>query len=469
MNINMKYIVAVLFIAITVASCTPKEKHFATVTGQFKGKAEGKEIHLCKVEHGKTTKVATSQIGENGRFGFKQAVADPGLYVVNVVKSKTQIKDIRDYDLTRLYLENGAMVNVEIEKGSYKLLQTNCEKNKTLEEWSNVVDTLYAISHGRNNNFMTYKDYFPMLPEYKSKMKEFQNGLNSGDASFDELMRLMAETDLASSALRMLQSMRTIHPKKEEYPAYYKEMVEKQQPNSIRLLDLPNGREYLRAFTLHAVVNYSNAAKESNYFELSLNHIGNDLLKGYYSLDNSRKYRTYDDKYLSFKSMVEPYLTNEYLREGFKTFEMSIRKFEKGALAYNFSGKDVNGKEHQLADYKGKLVYVDVWATWCGPCKAQIPALKKLEKKLHGKSITFLSISLDKQKDLQKWKDFIKEKNLGGVQLIADDAFNSDVAKAYGIKGIPRFMLFDKEGKVITIDAPRPSKAGTEEWLRSLL
>lgn len=466
----MKYIVAVLCVAFSLASCTQKENHFASVTGQYKGtKADAREIHLCKVEHGSKTKVATSQISENGSFGFNQPIEEPGLYVVNVVWSKAQITDRNDHDLTRLYLEGGTAVNVEIEKGSYKLLQTNCVKNKTLEEWSNVMDTLFAISHGIGKNFTTYKDYFPLLPEYESKMKEFQKGLNSGDASFDELMKLMVETDLATSALRMLQSMRTIHPKKEEYPAYYKEMVEKLKPNSIRLLELPNGREYLRAFSLHAVLNYSKTATQSNYFEESMNQIDNDLLKGYYALDNAAKHRAYDDKYLSFKSKVEPYLTNEYLREGFKTFELSIRKFEKGALAYNFSGKDVKGKEHQLSDYKGTLVYVDVWATWCGPCKAQIPALKKLEKKFHGKPITFLSISLDKKKDLKKWKDFIKEKNLGGVQLIADDAFNSDVAKAYGIKGIPRFMLFDKEGKVITIDAPRPSKEGTEEWLRSML
>ncbi len=87
-------------------------------------------------------------------------------------------------------------------------------------------------------------------------------------------------------------------------------------------------------------------------------------------------------------------------------------------------------KEHKLSDYRGTVVYVDVWATWCGPCKAQIPALKKLEKKFHGKPVTFMSISLDKVKDREKWETFVKKENLQGVQIMADKAFESDVTKA---------------------------------------
>jgi thiol-disulfide isomerase/thioredoxin len=465
----MKNILAVMLCIVVMASCTQNENNFAILTGQYKGKAEGKEIHLCKVEHGKKTKVATSQISENGKFGFCQSVDEPGLYLVNVVHSEAQRADGRERDLKRFYLQNGTEVEIELQDGAYKLLHTNDSKNELLSKWNSQIDSLYSFSHGFLYCRSTYKDYFPILPEYEKNMKAFQAGVQSGDSDFDELLKLMAETDLAASALGMLQTLRSVHPKKEEFPSYYNEIFEKQKPTSSRLLELPNGREYLRAFILHAVLNHSENISKSNFFEKSMNHIGNDLLKGYFALDNASRHRTYDDQYLQFKKSVAPYLSNEYLTEGFKKFELSIRKFEKGALAYDFSGKDTKGKEHKLSDYKGTLVYVDVWATWCGPCIAQIPALKKLEKKFHGKPITFLSISLDKQKDLKKWKDFIKEKNLGGVQLIADKEFKSDIAKTYEIKGIPRFMLFDKEGKVITIDAPRPSEDGIEDLLRSLL
>ena len=115
------------------------------------------------------------------------------------------------------------------------------------------------------------------------------------------------------------------------------------------------------------------------------------------------------------------------------------------------------GGKTSLADLKGKYVYVDVWATWCGPCKAEIPSLKKVEKAYHGKNIEFVSISVDQAKDHDKWKAMVAEKELGGIQLFADKDWGSDFVKGYGIRGIPRFILIDTEGNVVNADAPRPS------------
>ena len=102
-------------------------------------------------------------------------------------------------------------------------------------------------------------------------------------------------------------------------------------------------------------------------------------------------------------------------------------------------------------------MYVDVWATWCGPCKAEIPFLKKVEKQYHGKNILFLSLSIDKAKDHDKWKAMIKDKELGGIQLFADNDWNSKFVTDYLIKGIPRFILIDPTGNIVTANAPRPS------------
>ncbi len=68
-----------------------------------------------------------------------------------------------------------------------------------------------------------------------------------------------------------------------------------------------------------------------------------------------------------------------------------------------------------------------------------------------------MSYSIDALKDLEKWKKLITDQKLGGVQLIGEAAFKSSICKNYGIKSIPRFLLFDKEGKIVSIDAPRPS------------
>ena len=136
-------------------------------------------------------------------------------------------------------------------------------------------------------------------------------------------------------------------------------------------------------------------------------------------------------------------------------------KPKPGEQAADFTYPDIDGMELSLSSFKGTLVYVDVWATWCGPCKAEIPALKQLEADYHDKNITFMSVSVDEDKEL--WQNMVKQKQLGGVQLFANGW--SKIAKDYAIFGIPNFMLFAADGSVITTNAPRPSSEDIRELL----
>lgn len=119
--------------------------------------------------------------------------------------------------------------------------------------------------------------------------------------------------------------------------------------------------------------------------------------------------------------------------------------------------KDYKGGTLSLDDLKGKYVYIDLWATWCGPCKAEIPYLKAVEKKYHDKNIEFVSISVDEVKDHEKWKAMVKDMELTGTQLITENGFESLFTKACKIESIPRFMLIDPQGKIISAQAPSPS------------
>jgi thiol-disulfide isomerase/thioredoxin len=134
-----------------------------------------------------------------------------------------------------------------------------------------------------------------------------------------------------------------------------------------------------------------------------------------------------------------------------------------------FDYENYKGGKTSLESMKGKYVYVDVWATWCGPCRVEIPHLKKLEEQFHGKNIEFVSISVDTQKDYEKWKNFVAKEQLTGVQLFADNNFNSDFIKAYNINSIPRFILIDPNGVILDADAARPSNPKLKDQLDSLL
>ncbi len=151
-------------------------------------------------------------------------------------------------------------------------------------------------------------------------------------------------------------------------------------------------------------------------------------------------------------------------------FESKLKSMAyNGKSMVNFNYKNFKGGNSSLSDYKGKYVYIDIWATWCGPCLQEIPHLKAIEHEFEGSNIVFLSISVDQPKDEEKWKKMVADKSLGGVQLMADAAFNSEIIKEYGVMGIPRFMLVDPEGKILNADAPRPSDPSLKKLFKSLL
>ncbi|RZK09212.1 MAG: TlpA family protein disulfide reductase [Flavobacterium sp.] len=146
----------------------------------------------------------------------------------------------------------------------------------------------------------------------------------------------------------------------------------------------------------------------------------------------------------------------------------AIKKLN-GSASPSFDYENFKGGKTKLEDLRGKYVYVDVWATWCGPCRAEIPHLKEVEKKYHNKKIEFVSISIDTKKDYEKWRKFVAEKELGGVQLFADNDWNSQFIKDYNINGIPRFILIDPQGKIVNANAERPSSPKLVETLDGLL
>lgn len=139
-----------------------------------------------------------------------------------------------------------------------------------------------------------------------------------------------------------------------------------------------------------------------------------------------------------------------------------FKQIAKGMPSPTFENfENYFGGKASLKDYLGSYIYVDLWATWCAPCIAEIPYLRDIEKKYHDKNIKFISISLDEKRD--KWYSYVKENNLAGIQLIANQ--DSPFMKDYLVKLIPRFILINTEGQIVDAYAPKPS----DEELKMLL
>lgn len=159
----------------------------------------------------------------------------------------------------------------------------------------------------------------------------------------------------------------------------------------------------------------------------------------------------------------------QYVFQFYEEKQLLNLALAEGSVSPKFMNyENFKGGKTSLDDLKGKYVYVDVWATWCGPCKTEIPFLKEIEKAYQGKNIEFVSISVDEAKSHDKWFQMVAEKELGGIQLFSDKNWKSDFILAYKINSIPRFLLIDPQGNIVSPDAPRPSSKELKPLFDSL-
>lgn len=124
-----------------------------------------------------------------------------------------------------------------------------------------------------------------------------------------------------------------------------------------------------------------------------------------------------------------------------------IQRLTIGQPAIDFVQTNEKGELVSLADFKGKFVLIDFWASWCGPCRAEYPYLKKAYEKYKGKNFEIIGISLDDKEN--HWQNAIKTNAFEWVQLSDLKGRNNAIAKAYGIAAIPQSFLLDMEGRII--------------------
>ena len=208
------------------------------------------------------------------------------------------------------------------------------------------------------------------------------------------------------------------------------------------------------------------AVRMENAVKYAVSHIKGQKLKDYllgtYGLAYIENFGV--NKAATVKSLIEQNVKDGEVLSAFKAAYDKGKSFAKGTPSPSFTMTDINGKTYTLADLKGHVVYIDVWATWCAPCQGELPHLKALQDMFQGTNIVFVSMSIDKDK--AAWEKQVKDEKLGGIQLYAGP--KSDFCEAYKITGIPRFILIDKEGNIVEANMTRPSDPKTIETLGTM-
>ena len=130
---------------------------------------------------------------------------------------------------------------------------------------------------------------------------------------------------------------------------------------------------------------------------------------------------------------------------------------------------DLNDKEvkYEQLPLKGKLLFIDIWATYCPDCRKELPALEALQEDYKAEPITFVCISVDRDKEA--WKTMVKEKKLGGIHLYASPETKELFKELYDLRSIPRYMLIDEKGNIINANLPMPSDKNLKELITATL
>lgn len=384
---------------------------------------------------------------------------------------KTQGGIVGFYDgnnFTDLYLEPGDDLTINYNANEFMSSLTfsgsgsqNCfylfEKMKTQKEDKEVSAETYLLDE----------------ETYKSKMLNDKKALEEKLSSYENLSPKLVNRELRFfnyAYLNKLIGYEGNHRYRAEKKDFkISESFKNEINNDIEKLDFNLGIDFIYSndFKNLTTIYYSNLTTkrvERDSIPWSLGYLKvlaespNDTIKNQLAFESVRNEIKYAEDLDLYYNTYLKISTNENSNKIITNTYQQLKTIVKGMPSPKFVDYENNaGGTTSLDDFLGKYVYIDVWATWCGPCKEQIPYLEKVAEKYHGKNIEFVSISVDNDKDYDNWKAMIKEKQMKGIQLLADKQFKSEFVQKYLINGIPRFILIDPNGNIVESSALRPS------------
>lgn len=351
-------------------------------------------------------------------------------------------------------------------------------ENKLLQEWQTLALPLFAKGYYKrlythdSAGMNAYSDNYSRVAEAAAG---FRSRIHTGNPRFDSWMSLVIDADLAMAPLEYLKerNSRIFYA----LPAYLKENIE--IPAFIRqriagttlfshtdILRLQGATAWLE---MYARAKFAAVPAEQRGTMTDAQRVAclvdapeNDTLRATLlgiALRNPEQLNV--NNLSEFREVLAP--LEKYTAYGAETLNAYNALYTSYAPDTAIIGHpvkpitlpDINGLPVSLNGFKGKVVVIDTWATWCGPCKAQIPFLKEIEEEYSGnRDVVFVGVSTDRQQDSAKWKAMVGQLGLKGIQLI--DYKGASFAWPYGISAIPRFLMMDKKGVWIEDRLPMP-------------
>jgi len=416
----------------------------------------GTSVSFYKVENGEAKRMSFRwpKVNDTCVFGFP--LEEEGTYYL----SKTGGKGSAYHYVVYLKPGENKLVNAYSSKlgldfDSCKIVNPNAE-TVLLQKWTNLLNDYCNLGSNRNKReqFITEYDNYVIKGERLKKKAVLANKY------FNRLFTLKVDAEMdypkAAAFFNFTRRMNSEYDSIEAHKPFYKSLSGKEFCNT-GILYSEHGMQLLN-YCLSYNLFQQNGDKEkmlASGVAEKAKSLCNDTVRGAFLM----QYMAGVTNYEQFAKDIEPFKESfvlQGMKKGYQHKLDELTLYAKGLPAYNFSLYDTKENLYSLADFKGKVVVVDVWAMWCGPCLAEKPFFAKVEEEYgHREDIIFIGVSVDGLDRKSVWKGFVARNGWKNIELLSN--FDESIMKYYKIEGIPRIMIFDKDGKIVSVDAPRPS------------
>jgi thiol-disulfide isomerase/thioredoxin len=452
-----------LIYSLFFVSCKDKTKTYTPAVTVVEGQLASVENPLITLQTDVENK---APIDPSGNFVLTAKIDRPGLY-----------KIIADHSEINLFLIPGAKVSLTGDirnPNTFKFKGTNALENNYLVQYESLKSS--SPDQDFTNFFSQNETNFINAVEQRtqaflSDQQSYQKDNGTFNDEFAELMMDELQYDGANLKLNYPDFHDYLKPDSALVMSdTYDSFLQNLEIDDESKLAIPAFQTFL---TLYLTFKTTQEKTDSltPFFAKKFNNIGikfqnskiKDLL--YYLLMKDGLQTSINDAAATINDFNKLEKNQKYLDE-INTEYAKWTHLLKGKPSPTWSYKDANGVKHSNTSYQGKVVYIDIWASWCGPCLRELPFIHTLEEQYKDK-VAFVSISIDASKD--EWLDILQSKKLKGSQLIADADWHSSIVTDYRIDGIPRFIILAKDGTIYNANAPRPSSKEIRAELNAAL
>lgn len=451
-------LIACILLAITACTAPATKQGISIIEGVWE-RGTPETIQLFAIENGELNAIASARRGAEGEFLLAFRPQAEGFYAIG-----TSATNRRNFHV--FYFKPGDHLNVRVLASGFELTGNNTPENIEIAKWHEFIRPMEEIAFMTTpeGRMSTYVDFFPLLIEKEAALKNLPP-VTTRNRTFNSVFETFRKVDFLAQAINFSLTPRSRHPQNEDHPDFFRNIALTDITSSDFLLYYPLGVRLLaNTYKVSVMRDVSLSAEERsrmlrNPAEFILNEptIINPVLKGELTVffaHNNQTLAGFNEYVSRFGHLIQ----TDSQRERMRTIEIDLFANAEGNEAIDFRFPDINGNMVALSDFRGRVVYIDVWATWCAPCRSEIPHLREIAAEFQGNNnLVILGVSVDATRDRSAWEEYVRANKQFGVQLFAGDDAQNNLMIPYQIRGIPRFILIGKDGRVMLADAPRPS------------